>query len=227
MAMDSDLEVKYARNGKVMVCSAILLFLLIIIIVLFRTYLHLSRSRRLFSRDPLPTTTTYKEERLDPSILKSLPTFTYSSTSATHRRPLHDCAVCLSEFADGDECRTLPNCNHSFHSRCIDPWFASHSNCPLCRTPVQPETVSSHTEQCSVSVSEAGEGCSSFPEPIMCPRKPLGIIVELPGAERGSDPVPGDHGFKCSLKSLCSDSWVWATRAHGDLEYGLCNFSWR
>ncbi|KAJ1412606.1 Zinc finger, RING-type [Sesbania bispinosa] len=206
MAMDPDIETKYAQNTKVMIGSAILLFIIILIVVLFRTYVYLCRRRRsrsVLSSHSLPTTTASKDECLDPSVLKSLPIFSYSS--AIHRH-LHDCAVCLSEFGDGDEFRVLPNCNHAFHSHCIDAWFASHSNCPLCRTAVQPAPVSSESEPFSVSVSgsEPGEGCSSFPEPVTCPRKPLSIIVELPREDGGSDPVPGENGFKCSLKRLCS-----------------------
>lgn len=43
------------------------------------------------------------------------------------------CAVCLSEFEEGEELRTLPDCMHSFHVQCIDMWFYSHRNCPICR----------------------------------------------------------------------------------------------
>jgi hypothetical protein len=166
-----------------MVGSSVLLFILIIIVVLFRTYVYLCHHRRhrQFSQQSL-TTTTFKEEGLDPSVLKSIPTFMFSS-SAT-RRALHDCAVCLSEFTDGDVCRTLPNCNHDFHSQCIDMWLGSHSNCPLCRTPVQPTTVHSRTEPGAVSGSEEpGEGCSNFLEPVGCPRKPFSVVVELPPPE--------------------------------------------
>ncbi|WOH12358.1 hypothetical protein DCAR_0831861 [Daucus carota subsp. sativus] len=33
-----------------------------------------------------------------------------------------ECAVCLSEFAEDEEIRTLPECLHSFHVECIDMW---------------------------------------------------------------------------------------------------------
>ncbi|CAJ2632000.1 unnamed protein product [Trifolium pratense] len=186
MASDQNLQEKYALNAKVMVGSSVLLFILIIIVVLFRTYIYLCHHRRnrhrQFSQQSL-TTTTFKEEKLDPSVLKSIPTFIFS-TSASHRTVL-DCAVCLSEFTDGDVCRTLPNCKHHFHSQCIDMWLDSHSNCPLCRTPVQPVTVQTHTEPFSVSgLQEPGEGCSSFLEPVGCPRKPFSVIVELPYHQR-------------------------------------------
>ncbi|MFS7995199.1 putative transcription factor C2H2 family [Helianthus anomalus] len=43
------------------------------------------------------------------------------------------CAVCLCEFEEGDELRTLPECMHSFHVPCIDMWLYSHRSCPICR----------------------------------------------------------------------------------------------
>lgn len=45
------------------------------------------------------------------------------------------CVVCLSEFEEGEELRTLPHCMHSFHVPCIDLWLLSHMNCPICRSP--------------------------------------------------------------------------------------------
>ncbi|KAJ0979492.1 hypothetical protein J5N97_014966 [Dioscorea zingiberensis] len=47
-----------------------------------------------------------------------------------------ECAVCLGEFLEGEWLRLLPNCGHVFHATCIDTWFGSHANCPLCRTSV-------------------------------------------------------------------------------------------
>ncbi|KAJ3072514.1 hypothetical protein HDU98_003453 [Podochytrium sp. JEL0797] len=45
------------------------------------------------------------------------------------------CTVCLMPYEEGDTLRIL-NCNHGFHSECIDEWLTSHVNsCPLCRQP--------------------------------------------------------------------------------------------
>ncbi|XVF23746.1 hypothetical protein REPUB_Repub13aG0065800 [Reevesia pubescens] len=47
-----------------------------------------------------------------------------------------DCAICLGEFQDGDQCRILSNCKHTYHKFCIDRWLAETQNCPICRTSV-------------------------------------------------------------------------------------------
>jgi hypothetical protein len=44
----------------------------------------------------------------------------------------------LSEFEEGEELRTLPECLHSYHVECIDMWLHSHTNCPMCRTDTTP-----------------------------------------------------------------------------------------
>lgn len=77
---------------------------------------------------------TIADRGLDAAILRSLPVFTYSFK--TRPDPM-ECAVCLSEFEEGEAGRLLPKCNHAFHTACIDMWFHSHSTCPLCRSLVE------------------------------------------------------------------------------------------
>lgn len=43
------------------------------------------------------------------------------------------CAICLSDFMDGERIRILPACGHRFHVPCIDTWLQSHCSCPTCR----------------------------------------------------------------------------------------------
>lgn len=50
----------------------------------------------------------------------------------------HTCSICLCEFEEGEELRTLPECSHSFHVSCIDMWFHSHTSCPMCRIDATP-----------------------------------------------------------------------------------------
>lgn len=56
-----------------------------------------------------------------------LDTVTHESDESTEL----SCAVCLSEFCDGEALRKLP-CNHRFHVDCCDQWLARSKRCPLC-----------------------------------------------------------------------------------------------
>jgi hypothetical protein len=47
-----------------------------------------------------------------------------------------DCAICLSKLYDP----CYLNCNHSFHTKCVNKWLAYSNTCPVCRQPVYPET---------------------------------------------------------------------------------------
>ncbi|XP_025813681.1 RING-H2 finger protein ATL74-like [Panicum hallii] len=51
------------------------------------------------------------------------------------------CAICLSDFFDGERIRVLPVCGHRFHVLCIDRWLASHGSCPTCRRRLSSESV--------------------------------------------------------------------------------------
>jgi hypothetical protein len=44
-----------------------------------------------------------------------------------------NCRVCFQEYNDMDIQRKL-NCDHIYHQKCIDKWFESNINCPLCRS---------------------------------------------------------------------------------------------
>ncbi|KAF8106856.1 hypothetical protein N665_0130s0028 [Sinapis alba] len=69
---------------------------------------------------------------LKKKVLRSLPKLTYTPDSPPAEK-LAECAICLTEFAAGDELRVLPQCGHGFHVTCIDTWLGSHSSCPSCR----------------------------------------------------------------------------------------------
>lgn len=73
---------------------------------------------------------------LKKKILESLPKYSYDSSTSGAKNGgavLADCAICLTEYSDGDEIRILPQCGHGFHVQCIDTWLGSHSSCPSCR----------------------------------------------------------------------------------------------
>ncbi|EEF41012.1 conserved hypothetical protein [Ricinus communis] len=67
----------------------------------------------------------------------SASTFKYKKRIENSEVPSEtECIVCLSDFEDDEYVRQLPRCKHSFHASCIDMWVYSHSDCPLCRTPI-------------------------------------------------------------------------------------------
>jgi hypothetical protein len=54
-----------------------------------------------------------------------------SSSSSAAQQPAN-CVICMSDFEEGEELRTLP-CFHFFHSSCVDEWLKRNSKCPVCR----------------------------------------------------------------------------------------------
>ncbi|CAI9759872.1 unnamed protein product [Fraxinus pennsylvanica] len=77
---------------------------------------------------------------IETSVAELLPTHKFQDTGLIGVDD-NMCAVCLSEFEEDEELRTLPECKHSFHVQCIDMWLYSHSNCPMCRTVVLPSPL--------------------------------------------------------------------------------------
>ncbi|XP_050254659.1 RING-H2 finger protein ATL70-like [Quercus robur] len=60
-----------------------------------------------------------------------------NTAQADHHVPSHHvpdlCAICLEDFEDGDVCRKLYACKHTFHKQCVDKWLTINTHCPLCR----------------------------------------------------------------------------------------------
>ena len=82
----------------------------------------------------------------DSRRLAALPTTVFvSSSSATEEAEKAECALCLSEYQDGESLRHLP-CGHRYHLLCIDAWLLDRQRmktrtCPLCKlNPLAPQT---------------------------------------------------------------------------------------
>ena len=57
------------------------------------------------------------------------------------------CAICIDQFADDDDIRSLP-CRHIFHTVCLDPWVTKkNAFCPLCKRAL-----------CGVKKGDSGSG---------------------------------------------------------------------
>ncbi|XP_047950763.1 uncharacterized protein LOC125196330 isoform X1 [Salvia hispanica] len=46
------------------------------------------------------------------------------------------CPICLENYKASERLRVIRNCNHCFHSDCLDLWLQRKSTCPICRTNV-------------------------------------------------------------------------------------------
>ncbi|KAJ3389616.1 hypothetical protein HDU84_008537 [Entophlyctis sp. JEL0112] len=64
-------------------------------------------------------------------LVLSLPTRKWDAGNTNKSDIL--CAICLEEYATGDQLRILP-CRHEFHTDCVDRWLATAVHtCPLCK----------------------------------------------------------------------------------------------
>jgi E3 ubiquitin-protein ligase ATL10/75/76/77/78 len=57
-----------------------------------------------------------------------------------------ECAICLSDFIDGERVRVLPNCGHGFHANCVEEWIVQRSSCPTCRATCRLDGVAASEE---------------------------------------------------------------------------------
>ncbi|KAL1332538.1 hypothetical protein HN51_061323 [Arachis hypogaea] len=44
-----------------------------------------------------------------------------------------ECCICLSSFQENEKVKILSECEHVYHSECLDLWLRAHPSCPLCR----------------------------------------------------------------------------------------------
>ncbi|GMH28522.1 hypothetical protein Nepgr_030365 [Nepenthes gracilis] len=76
---------------------------------------------------------------LDESLIQLIPIIRFRvevKAVESGQESYYECAVCLSEFKDGEKLRVIPNCCHTFHIDCIDVWLQTNANCPLCRSSI-------------------------------------------------------------------------------------------
>eukprot|EP00908_Phaeocystis_cordata_P015804 Transcript_26994.p2 GENE.Transcript_26994~~Transcript_26994.p2 ORF type:complete len:294 (+),score=105.79 Transcript_26994:92-973(+) len=83
--------------------------------------------------------------------LATLPTLKFRGKAATAMGEAllggpdvgESCAICLSEYEEGEELRVLP-CKHSFRRECIDAWISRQgisASCPLCKQIIVPSAA--------------------------------------------------------------------------------------
>ncbi|KAK2655355.1 hypothetical protein Ddye_008407 [Dipteronia dyeriana] len=81
---------------------------------------------------------------LDEATIKSYPKLLYSEAKLERKDSSTAvcCSICLADYKSSDKVRVLPDCNHLFHVKCVDPWLRLHPTCPLCRTSPIPTPLS-------------------------------------------------------------------------------------
>ncbi|KAK1303805.1 RING-H2 finger protein ATL79 [Acorus calamus] len=84
---------------------------------------------RLYHRQRISTTDLEKQ-----MTASSLPALVFSASGKAGLAGEEGvCAICLSEFVEGEEVRVLPSCRHGFHGRCVEGWLSKRASCPTCR----------------------------------------------------------------------------------------------
>uniref|UniRef100_A0A0E0CTJ9 RING-type E3 ubiquitin transferase n=1 Tax=Oryza meridionalis TaxID=40149 RepID=A0A0E0CTJ9_9ORYZ len=86
-----------------------------------------------------PAATSPTPKGLKKKAIDALPTVSFALKQ--QQQQAAECAICLAEFAAGEELRLLPHCGHAFHVSCIDTWLGTHATCPSCRATVGTSTL--------------------------------------------------------------------------------------
>lgn len=154
--------------------------------------------------------------------LASLPTVRFKEKTTAANEPLlpggeqnqdagESCAICLSEYEDGEELRLLP-CKHVFRRECIDAWITRQgvsASCPLCKQLIIPSFDAAQQEggagaaatSASASATDAPapaaacpsttEAASSASEPLAGSVAPLDARLAQPAASSAAGASSG------------------------------------
>ncbi|CAD6272451.1 unnamed protein product [Miscanthus lutarioriparius] len=152
--------IHWEAHGRLLTACLVALNVFLVLLVYVYFWRFFSRSRGGAGEDDVdaegassvasspPASPKARDRREVQLAITALPVFVHSSSpgggggGATGGGPAAaECAICIAEFADGDEGRLLPRCGHRFHVRCVDTWFRFHTTCPLCRATVLAEAA--------------------------------------------------------------------------------------
>lgn len=59
-----------------------------------------------------------------------------ANTTTTAYSTSEQCTICLENYADSEKSRTRLNCDHEFHTECLQTWIIMHNRCPYCTHPI-------------------------------------------------------------------------------------------
>ena len=119
---------------------------------------------------------------VEKEALRKLPTVPFEGAGGDGgEQP--ECAICLAEFARGDEVRALPPCGHAFHAACVDTWLLCTSTCPSCRSALVLAPASNSTTD-SPRCCASAQAALAEPEYSVA----VAVVVERGGPCRTSVP---------------------------------------
>jgi hypothetical protein len=159
-----------AVDSSMLVILASLLCALVCVLGLALVSRCACRRRRTSSHDH----SSSPPKGLKKKAIDALPTVSFtaspdSSTSPPATAPAvawcltSECAICLTEFADGESVRVLPGCGHGFHGMCVDAWLRTRASCPSCRAAIVAVEAPAKTEHVEptvvVVVATGGSRC--------------------------------------------------------------------
>lgn len=113
---------------------------------LLRDHVNFVRVNRARMFDPTFITIILENGAMDPSMgdehhrvskenLDRIPVCKFKRNPETKPGEEEKCPVCLLEFNDDEDVKTLP-CKHMYHPSCIDTWLVKNSACPICKRDV-------------------------------------------------------------------------------------------
>ncbi|KAL9231443.1 hypothetical protein vseg_006673 [Gypsophila vaccaria] len=116
---------------------SLLLSLLLLYARWYFRFKHLHSRSRLLQAPPAPGAPVgpAKGGGLEESVIKAMPILLHQMTGGVE---MMECCICLGVFEDGDKVKVLSDCQHRFHSDCVDRWLLCHPTCPLCRVDLKP-----------------------------------------------------------------------------------------
>ncbi|KAF8033418.1 hypothetical protein BT93_D2127 [Corymbia citriodora subsp. variegata] len=90
------------------------------------------------ARPPVAHQPRSQQEQPEPKLgdfdLIAAPAATYAPGVTKLAGTEAECAICLTEFVEGNGIRVLATCSHGFHEECIERWLRSRKSCPTCRS---------------------------------------------------------------------------------------------
>lgn len=89
--------------------------------------------------------TTKKQVKLSKKDLNELSQLSGKICASKCPLPTDLCPICLIEYENIDDLLQLPNCCHTYHSKCILTWLEKEITCPNCRNVVTTQTNEIHS----------------------------------------------------------------------------------